>query len=135
MDEAAKTKLEALLQQELAALATYQELADRWRDTPYIDAIRQNVTSHQRRVQVLQARVAETGGWAEPNALPWTGIDGDTGEILTVLEENEDQLLREYRNRPGMADLDPASLRILGDTLIPEQDKSHRNIAELKAAV
>ena len=135
MDEAAKTKLEALLQQELAASQTYQELAERWKDTPHIDAIRQNQASHQRRVEALQARVAETGGWAEPETRPWPGIDGDTGAVLTVLEENEDQLLREYRNRPGMADLDAASLRILGDTLIPEQDKSHRAIADLKAAV
>src|SRR3990172_8443492 len=113
MEEAAKTKVEALLEGERAAVATYQELVNRLRDSPHLDVLRQNLGSHQRRVEVLQARVTETGGWAEGGGRPWHGIDGDTTTVLSVLEENEDQLLREYRNRPGMADLDPASLRIL----------------------
>src|SRR3954471_20148603 len=134
MDILAKTKVESLLEGELSAAETYRRLVDRFKDRPFAETLRENLASHQRRVDVLQARVSQDGGAADANVVAWSGIDADDEVIVFhVLDENEDQLLREYRNRPGMADLDATSLRILGDTLIPEQERTEKSIAKLLA--
>lgn len=132
-------ELNALLADELSACQTYGQAINKVSD-PLIktDLIRCQ-ESHQQRVLALRERVRDLGAEPVEDAGVWGAVvkllEGGAaifGEkaTISVLEEEEDRGLRDYRGK--MEKLDLGSQALVAQSLLPAQEHTHLIMSELK---
>lgn len=130
-------QLNALLSGELAAVETYKlaldNLEDRSKARTSLEACLQ---SHQQRVSLLKATIAQRGGTpaSPPGAWPalveLTELMAGDKAALAALEEGEDHELADYRG--AISGLDPNARQLVELQLLPKQIQSHHAISELR---
>jgi uncharacterized protein (TIGR02284 family) len=127
------------LRGELSAVETYRQAVEKIHD----DFLRASLTelsqSHQQRVTLLRARVSQFGGEPATSSGAWGGFAKVVEQgakvfgvkaALAALEEGEDHGLRMYRD--DLDKLDPSVQAFVLNELLPEQQRSHDQMSNLK---
>ncbi len=130
--------LNALLRGEMAAVETYEHAMDTFGiDAP--DLLAQCLNSHRRRVERLMLRIIDLGAQPVEGSGMWGAFaklveEGASlfgvGGALAALEEGEDHGLTAYHAQVDR--LDRESRRIVEDELLPEQQRSHAKLQQLR---
>lgn len=135
-------QLNAFLQDELAAVETYQQCLEKI-DRPQIaSGLTDLQRSHQKRATLLSHRVQELGGTPETSSGMWGSfsklIEGGAqmfGEkpALSALEQGEARGEKNYQQRSDK--LTPASQSFINTSILPEHQHSHETLDRLKSAI
>ena len=130
--------LNSFLRGEISAVETYRQAIDRLSDDP-LPELRENLASHQRRVEVLQREIISLGGVPESGSGAWGAftrlIEGGAallgrGPALAALEEGEDRGLAQYRKDTHKL---PGATRLLVESeLLPDQQRTHDRMSRVK---
>lgn len=136
--------LNSLLRGEISAVETYRLAIDKIQDSKYRNVLQDNLRSHERRVGLLRDCVTRLGGQPNQGSGAWGAFTklvaggatafGDNAAI-SALEEGEDRGLKQYRDNDALTDLDTPNLKIVSEQLLPEQERTHRALSDLKKAV
>jgi uncharacterized protein (TIGR02284 family) len=134
--------LNSYLRGELSAVETYRQALDRI-DDPFLQASLHELSlSHAQRVSLLRSRISLLGGEPEQSSGAWGGfakvIEGGAKVFgvkaaLAALEEGEDHGLRMYRD--DLDELDASMQAFVLNELLPEQQRSHDEMSNLKHSV
>ena len=134
--------LNSLLRGEIAAVETYRQAMETL-DLPEAKSeLEECVQSHQLRVDRLTSRILMLNGSPSPGSGVWGTfakiVEGTAAAIgnrsaISILEEGEDRGLSDYK--ADLSDLDPDSLKLVLDELLPAQERTHRSMSALKAAM
>lgn len=139
---ASASQLESFCRGEMSAVETYQTAIQHETLKPFVAALEKCRDSHQARVQVLSAQIARISGnvpsssgvWGTlVNALEEGAVSLGSKTAIAVLEQGEDHGLADYRS--DIDKLDPASLAVVRDQVLPAQVETHRIMSELKHAL
>lgn len=131
--------LNKFLRGELSAVETYGQALERLAGHPAARELEDCKRSHEERAEMLRQQVVRLGGEPSEGSGPWGGfaklVEGSAklfGEraAIAALEEGEDHGLRLYRNE--MSDLDPSTRALVEQSLLPEQERTHRSLSSLK---
>lgn len=131
-------QLQSFCRGEMSAVETYGQAIEATNDTQIIAQLRRNQASHERRVQLLRARIRELGGDPPESSGPWgtfaKAVEGTAsviGEVsaLSMLEEGEAHGLSDYRS--DFSKLDLESQRLVADQILPEQIQTHCVLASI----
>lgn len=133
-------KLNSFLRGEMAAVETYEMALEKIDEISTArDELLINLKSHRDRVMDLQEAIVAAGGTPSESSGPWgvfaKTVEGSAkifGEKATVaaLEEGEDHGVKDYNE--DIDDLDADARQFVVDRLIPEQQKTHDRLSELK---
>ncbi len=132
-------QLNSFLRGEISAVETYRQALNKVDDMRAKTELEQCHMSHQRRVDLLKARIVQLGGEPAQSSGPWgafakaaEGTATVFGEkaAIDVLEEGEDHGLKDYQT--GLPDLDPGSRALVERELLPAQEQTHRMVSSLK---
>ena len=134
--------LNMLLRGEISAAETYRMACEKMTNSQHLRILQDNLASHEQRAQRLRECVRRNGGTPAEGSGAWgafarlwhggANVLGE-GPAIAALEEGEDQGLRDYRNQKKLQDLPPDELQVVHDELLPEQERTHRALSELKA--
>jgi len=132
-------QLNSFLRGEISAVETYKQALGK-ADNPRSEAIlRANKDSHAARVNVLSSAIRGAGGEPADGSGVWGAFAKATaggaklfGETAAVaaLEEGEDHGLKDYRG--DFKDLSPATKQLVATKLLPEQQRTHDALSDLK---
>jgi demethoxyubiquinone hydroxylase (CLK1/Coq7/Cat5 family) len=135
-------QLNSFLRGEMSAVETYRQAVAALKQSAYADRITECMRSHEERVRLLEAQVQKYGGTPAKGSGPWGAFAklvekgasalGDKAAI-TVLEEGEDHGLRDYR--ADLSKLDEDSRRLIQQRILPEQQKTHAELSDLKRRI
>ena len=134
--------LNGYLRGELAAVETYRQALDKIDDGFLQASLHELSLSHQQRVSLLRGRITQLGGEAAQGSGAWGGfakvVEGGAKVFgvkaaLAALEEGEDHGLRMYRD--DLDDLDASVQAFVLNELLPEQQRSHDEMSNLKHSV
>jgi hypothetical protein len=139
-------RLNAFLRGEISAVETYRMVIDKLQGNQmqHRNILEEGCRSHERRVSLLRDRIVQLGGtpsegsgvWGAISKL-WQGGANIFGEAsaIAALEEGEDAGLKQYRDSDGLVDIDTDSLRMINNTLLPEQERTHAALHRVKDMV
>lgn len=132
-------QLNSFLRGEISAVETYRQAIEKVKDTQAVADLKDCVQSHERSVQLLKRQIQKLGGTPETTSGIWGGfaklveggatVLGDKAAIA-ALESGEDHGLADYK--ADLKELDPDSLRLVQQDLLPAQEKTHRVLSNLK---
>lgn len=131
--------LNSFLRGELSAVETYRQAIEKLDDISSVSQLRECMTSHQRRVTVLSETIRRLGGEPATSSGAWGVfaklIEGGAkvfGEhaAIAALEEGEDHGLADYKR--DLKDLDPSVARFIQTSILPEQERTHLTMSQLK---
>ena len=130
-------RLNAFLSGELAAVETYKLALDNLEEKSKARTnLESCLQSHQQRVSLLKAAIAQRGGTPAQPTGAWSAVieiaetaAGDKA-ALAALEEGEDHELADYRG--ALAGLDASARQLVEMQLLPKQIQSHHSISELR---
>jgi uncharacterized protein (TIGR02284 family) len=131
--------LNSYLRGELSAVETYRQALVKIEDEFLRASLHELSQSHQHRVSVLRSRIAQLGGDAAQSSGMWGGfaklVEGGAKTFgikaaLAALEEGEDHGMRMYRDDTD--DLDASLQALVLNELLPEQQRSHDQMSNLK---
>lgn len=132
-------QLNSFLRGEIAAVETYRQAIEKLRDSAHVITLRDCMRSHEQRVTALTLELRRLGGAPATGSGAWGTfaklVEGGAkvfGEkaAIAALEEGEDHGRDDYRR-----DIDKLSLevrRFVQATLLPEQERTHRALSNLK---
>jgi demethoxyubiquinone hydroxylase (CLK1/Coq7/Cat5 family) len=133
--------LNKLFRGELSAVETYRMAIDRVKDTGYQRVLRENLSAHEMRVNLLRNQIVKLGGTPSQGSGAWgtfaklvqggAGVFGEDAAI-SALEEGEDTGIRDYRDSDNLSDLDTDSLQLVNNQLLPAQERTHAALSALK---
>jgi len=133
-------QLNSFLRGEMAAVETYEMTLEKIDEISTArDELLINLKSHRDRVMALQEAIVAAGGTPATSSGPWgtfaKAVEGSAkvfGEKAAVaaLEEGEDHGVKDYNE--DLDDLDPEVRQLVTTELIPEQQKTHDRLSELK---
>ncbi|HVK84722.1 MAG TPA: DUF2383 domain-containing protein [Kofleriaceae bacterium] len=133
-------QLNSFLRGEMAAVETYEMALEKIDEISTArDELLINLKSHRDRVMALQEAIVAAGGTPATSSGPWgtfaKAVEGSAkvfGEKAAVaaLEEGEDHGVKDYNE--DLDDLDPEVRQLVTTELIPEQQKTHDRLSELK---
>lgn len=134
--------LNRLLRWEMAAVEAYNQCISSIANRDIVPVLEDCRNAHLRRIEKLHDQVAKLGGIPSENA----GLLGHMARIveggvallsgkaaLNLLADTEDHLLNEYDHQ--LQSLDPDSMRLVDDELMPAQARSDRMMAVLTSIV
>ncbi|MFZ5479930.1 MAG: DUF2383 domain-containing protein [Myxococcota bacterium] len=137
-------RLNSFLRGEISAVETYRMVLDKLTSGQHRRVLEENFRSHERRISLLRDRIVQLGGKPSEGSGVWGAITklfqgganvfGEASAI-SALEEGEDTGLKQYRDSDGLTDLDTDSLRLIHNTLLPEQERTHAELARVKDLV
>ena len=136
-NETVIANLNALLRGELSAVETYNQAIKHLAKDP-INDLTVNRDCHSKRVDVLKDNIVQQGGTPDSTSGMWGNFAKlvesgasliSTKTVIAALEEGEDHGLAQYRN-PG--DLDPSSILLIQTVLLPQQQKTHERMRNIK---
>ncbi len=129
--------MQNFLRNELAAVETYQNA------TNSLKRVESELTdarlSHQKSVDALREHLrgmgeepaSDSGAWGSfANMAQSLANAGGESAAVSLLEEGEDGGLADYRKHRD--ELLPQCRQLVDGTLLPEQEKSHRMLSDLK---
>jgi hypothetical protein len=129
--------LNVLLRGEHAAVETYKLALDNLEDKSKArTSLEACLQSHQQRVALLKATIAQRGGTpvappgAWPSVVELTELMAGDKAALEALEEGEDHELSDYRG--ALVGLDANARQLVELQLLPKQIQSHHAISELR---
>ena len=134
--------LNSLLRGEIAAVETYRQAIPSVSVAVAKSELVACEKSHQQRVDQLKNRIATLGGKPAAGSGAWGSfaklIEGGAKLIgvraaIAALEEWEDRGMADYQR--DLSDLDFDSRKLVEDELRPAQERTHRAMSALKAAM
>ena len=139
--EAAIGVLNKFLRGEMSAVETYRQALERLSVSASAPDLIECKGSHERRVELLTTQVYRLGGKPAETSGPWGGfaklieagakLFGEKSAIA-ALQEGEDHGLKLYRNNDDLDRLDLATRDFVMQSLLPEQERTHRIASALK---
>lgn len=134
--------LNSFLRGEISAVETYRQALDKVDDAPVRSTLAECLESHQRRVSLITSRIRNLGGQPSTASGVWgvfaKAIEGSakmlgTKPAVSALEQGEDHGRDDYRR--DIDQLDSESRRLIEMQVLPEQERTHRALSQLKKAV
>lgn len=131
--------LNSLLRGELSAVETYDQAIEKLGGSAAAQQLQDCRRSHAERVEMLRQKIVQLGGEPSDGSGPWGAfaklVEGGAkvfGEKAAVaaLEEGEDHGLKQYRR--DISKLDGATRALVEQSLVPEQERTHRVLSTLK---
>lgn len=125
-------QLNSFLQDEKAAVETYQQCVEKMDDAEVASELVALQKSHQQRVSLLSSKVRELGGTPEAKSGLWGNfaklVEGSAKAFgkktaLSALEEGEDRGRDNYESKTK--ELSPECQSFINSTILPEQRRSH----------
>lgn len=135
-------QLNSFLRGELSAVETYNQALDKVEDSTALAVLRRNLESHSKRSNQLQQMIVQLGGEPSEDSGVWgklaQAVEGGAkmfgaSTAIAALEEGEDHGLADYRR--DVPDLSMETRRFVSDQLLPEQIRTHAQMAHLKATL
>jgi hypothetical protein len=139
MSRKSLAQLDSFLRGELSAIGTYQMALSRLAESRHTGALREALTSHERRAELLKSHIRTGGGSPAESSGIWGAFaklyEGGMamfGEkaAINALESGEDHGRDDFKR--GLDDLDPVCLDFMQREVLPEQERTHRLISDLK---
>ncbi len=135
-------KLNSFLRGEISAVETYRQALDKISDPAIRSQLQNCEQDHERRIQLLRARITDLGGTPDQSSGAW-GVwaklvqgGGDLlGEktALQALEEGEDHGLNDYRR--DLDELDGDTRNWVESNILPNAERTHGTLSTLKRTV
>lgn len=131
--------LNSFLRGEISAVETYRQALEKLGHAPSHTLLQECLQSHAERVSVLTQQIRTLGGSPSTNSGIWgafaKAVEGSAkifGEeaAIAALEEGEDHGRNDYRR--DVSKLDTASRQIVQSRVIPEQERTHSAMSQLK---
>lgn len=131
--------LNSFLRGELSAVETYRQAMEKMDDSASLAQLRECMNSHQRRVTLLSDTIRRFGGEPATSSGAWGAfaklVEGGAalfGEraAIAALEEGEDHGLADYKR--DLEDLDPMIAKFIETSILPEQNRTHLTMSQLK---
>jgi uncharacterized protein (TIGR02284 family) len=133
-------QLNSFLRGELSAVETYKQAIAKIDDSTALEVLRRNQESHDKRANQLRQYIRNLGGQPSEDSGVWgmlaKSVEGGakmfgTSSAIAALEEGEDHGLADYRR--DVPELTMEARRFVADLLLPEQIRTHAEMAQLKA--
>jgi uncharacterized protein (TIGR02284 family) len=131
--------LNSFLRGEISAVETYRQAITKL-DKPQLKTqLQECMQSHAQRVTVLSEQIRSLGGSPAGGSGVWgafaKAVEGSAtafGEkaAINALEEGEDHGRNDYRR--DIDKLDTATRQVLESRVIPEQERTHNTLSQLK---
>jgi hypothetical protein len=133
--------LNSFLRGEMSAVATYKQALDKvgTSGSPRRQVIDECLNSHLKRVELLRQHILRLGGDPSDSSGLWGAfaqlyeagakLFGETATI-NALESGEDHGLHDFKR--DLHQLDPESRRFVEAQILPEQERTHRMMSDLK---
>ena len=131
--------LNSFLRGEISAVETYRQAIEKLSDQPEASTLEDCLSSHERRVSLLETEIRRRGGEPAEGSGPWGAlvqlIEGGaklfgTKAAVAALEEGEDHGRDDYkRDAPK---LEPDARSFVQQQLLPEQLRTHQTMSSLK---
>jgi hypothetical protein len=135
--------MNSFLRGEISAVQTYRQALEKIADPGTTrTTLEECLHSHQRRVELLTSEVQRLGGSPARGSGPWGAfaklVEGGAklfGEkaAIAALEEGEDHGRDDYRR--DLDKLDGEARASMTTKVIPEQERTHRALSDLKRAL
>jgi hypothetical protein len=134
--------LNSFLRGEISAVETYRQALDKIEAVPVRTTLEGCLRSHQTRVQLLRSRIEMLGGDPAHESGPWGAfaklVEGGAKVFgakaaIAALEEGEDHGRNDYQR--DIDKLDAESREIIEREVLPEQERTHKEMSTLKQAV
>ena len=134
-------QLNSFLRGEISAVETYQQCIDKMDDVSIASQLRRLQASHSNRVTKLQQQIRSLGGTPETDSGVWGSfaklVEGGakvfgTSAAIAALEEGEDHGKNDYK--ADLSELSPEVQQFVRNQLVPEQQKTHDALSQLKHA-
>jgi demethoxyubiquinone hydroxylase (CLK1/Coq7/Cat5 family) len=132
--------INSFLRGEISAVETYRQALDKVPDSGTTrTTLEECLQSHQLRVNALTSEVQRLGGSPSQGSGSWGAfaklVEGGAklfGEkaAIAALEEGEDHGRDDYRRE--LSKLDGEARAIMSTKIIPEQERTHRALSDLK---
>ncbi len=141
-DDKTISSLNSLLRGEISAVETYRHALEKVKDDRVCERLRDSQESHQGRVNALKEAITRRGGRPSDSAGVWGGfarlVEGGAALVgekaaIDALEAGEDHGMSEYREE--LEKVDPEAQQLLRDNLLPEQERTHSFMSELKKSL
>ncbi len=142
--QAAIARLNDFVREEISTVKVYKQAISIMPNSGTRQLLEELQVAHSARISQLKERILELGGtcdttdglWFKLPVDPPAGARGETNErrrniALTVLEEEENEGLRNYKSR--LETLDTASKLLVLHELLPGQEVTRLAISQLKA--
>ncbi len=135
-------QLNSFLQDELSAVATYEQCIDKVDDPTITSNLLTIKQSHEARVDLLRSKIQELGGEPETTSGMWGSfakmVEGGAklfGEKAAVnaLEQGEDRGRDNYNEKAD--DLSPQVRAFIDSSILPEQLRSHEMLNRVRAMI
>jgi demethoxyubiquinone hydroxylase (CLK1/Coq7/Cat5 family) len=132
-------RLESFCRGEMSAVQTYAKAISSPSLRQVSDILQSCHASHEERAAALADRILEMGGRVPESMGVWRSLlpllEGAAAAIsakmaVTVLEEGEDRLLKDYREHLSRLDLQTRSF--VNQQVLPAQIRTHQAISSLK---
>lgn len=132
-------QLNSFLRGEMSAVETYRQACDKLKSTSSASMLAQWMQSHETRVALLKDRIMELGGVPSSGSGPWGTfaklVEGGAAALgekpaIAALEEGEDHGLKDYRT--DIDKLDASTRSFIVEKIMPEQQKTHDGLRDLK---
>jgi demethoxyubiquinone hydroxylase (CLK1/Coq7/Cat5 family) len=143
MANASVDVINSFLRGEISAVETYRQALDKIEGVGSTrSTLEQCLQSHQQRVETLRTQVQRLGGSPSQGSGPWGAfvklVEGGAklfGEkaAIAALEEGEDHGRDDYRR--DVTKLDGETRALVTTQIIPEQERTHRALSDLKRAL
>jgi hypothetical protein len=131
-------QLNSFLRGERSAVETYQMAIDKLPKSTFLDVLRTNLVSHEKRVAQIGTKISSMGGTSAKSSGAWGTfaklIEGGAvalGEksAVAALEEGEDHGRNDYQRDIG--NIEP-KMRAFVQGLLDEQMKTHDSLSKLQ---
>ncbi len=131
--------LNSFLRGELSAVGTYKQALSRLSSSVHAQKLTDALNSHMRRVEALKQHIRQDGGDPSDSSGVWGAFaklyEGGAamfGEkaAINALESGEDHGIDDFKR--GLHKLAPMCLEFMQREILPEQERTHRMIADLK---
>jgi hypothetical protein len=132
-------QLKSLCRGEMAAVESYRQAIEITVEDWIVAQFLRNLTSHQKRVQILRLRIMDLGGDPPESTGPWGPIPEAVGKVAAMPEDSSALSLLEQGEADGLIDyqsnlqqLDIESRRLVSDYILPQQRQTHRIVSEIR---
>jgi demethoxyubiquinone hydroxylase (CLK1/Coq7/Cat5 family) len=135
-------KLNSFLRGEISAVETYRQALDKITDPAIRSQLQNCEQDHERRIQLLRARITELGGTPDQSSGAWgvwAKLVQGGGDLfgqktaLQALEEGEDHGLNDYRR--DLDELDGDTRSWMESNILPSAERTHGALSTLKRTV
>ena len=141
-EEQSVDTLNSFLRGEIAAVETYRQALEKVTQQQLRSPLQECMQSHAQRVTVLSEQIRTLGGAPATKSGVWgafaKAVEGGAktfGEkaAIAALEEGEDHGRNDYRR--DIDKLDTASRQVVQSRVVPEQERTHSAMSNLKRAM